>query len=76
MYIYKEGVNSEKFVEKLTNMVFSETPEGFNSLATEINVLVNPNAAFWVQLNYNQSTRLLGITLRYVVGNTNPHNCS
>lgn len=66
MCIYREGVDSEKFVEKLTNMSFPENQEGFNLLAREINVLINPNACFGVELNYNQATQLLGITIHSI----------
>lgn len=65
MNIYKEGVNSEKFVDKLANLSFSESQEGFNLLANEINAMINPNAIFCIQLDYNQATKLLGIILRY-----------
>lgn len=66
MNIYKEGVSSEKFVEKLTNISFPETSEGFNSLAIEINTMINSNAVFWIDLNFSQATKLLGITLHSI----------
>lgn len=64
MKFYRNDLNCETFTNEVSSGLYAETQEGFNLLANEINARID--SSFFVKLEYNQATNLLGIVLKYV----------